>query len=200
MKCIVCLGNPGKKYRYTRHNIGFLAAEEILRRHEPTVEQQNSIMDLLSFSLQNEKILLLIPLTYMNNSGLAVRLVQESYDIRNEDFLIVFDDFQIPFGTLRFRSKGNDGGHNGIGSIIYQLETEEVPRLRIGVGSVGIPEKHTHEAMASYVLSNFTDDEMKSLPLLLPHAEKGIMAWLQFGISKAMSSFNKNFFHDASAL
>ncbi|MBW7888778.1 MAG: aminoacyl-tRNA hydrolase [Bacteroidetes bacterium] len=198
MKCIVCLGNPGKKYRYTRHNIGFLVAENILQHHPPAIERQNALMDLLSFSLQQEKVLLLIPLTYMNNSGTAVQMVKEDYSLSTNDMLVLYDDFQLPFGTLRIRPKGSDGGHNGIGSVIYSLETEAIPRLRVGVQTAEMPDAHTHETMASFVLSNFTESEMKLLPRIIQLAEEAVFSWLQDGIEKTMSVYNKNFFHDTN--
>lgn len=194
MKCIVGLGNPGGNYAPTRHNIGFRIVETIAASHRVLLVPGDGDYYSGVFRLDGDEALLAVPTTYMNNSGMAVRDLCEVYKLSPADVLIVLDDFQIPFGTLRIRPNGSDGGHNGLGSVIYQLETEDVPRLRFGVAGATLPDERTHEAMASYVLRSFEIDEEKKLPMLLEKAADACLAWARDGVQSAMNSFNKNFF------
>ncbi len=140
------------------------------------------------------EVVLVMPQTYMNNSGTAVRELHQKYEIGYDDFMIVYDDFQLPYGTLRMRAKGSDGGHNGMASVIYHLQSDLIPRLRLGVAGSSIPESHTHDAMAEYVLRRFEHDEEKLLPQILHHAIDSLISWANEGIAKTMSVYNKNFF------
>ena len=196
MKCIVALGNPGLKYHNTRHNIGFLTADAILNRQSHEEIFRNT--DLQLFRLKNFECMILFPLTYMNGSGSAVIQVVNEAQIQLDNLLIVFDDFQLPFGTLRLRAKGSDGGHKGIASIIYELQSEEIPRLRIGVGGKDLPIKHTHEEMADYVLSPFNNEEQKILPKLCTVAADACLHWIENDIAATMRLYNKNFFSNAT--
>ncbi len=199
MKCIVGLGNPGNRYRFTRHNIGFLAIDFLIERFKAKSFESTSFYECYQGLLENESLLFVMPQTYMNNSGTAVRELRQKYDLAPADFLILYDDFQLPFGTLRLRPKGSDGGHNGLASIIYQLENDLIPRLRIGVGGKTLPGKHTHETMADYVLSRFDTDEEKLLPQLLNYAHNACVSWVETGIQRTMSVYNRNFFTSANA-
>nr|MBP6673208.1 aminoacyl-tRNA hydrolase [Bacteroidota bacterium] len=125
--------------------------------------------------------------------------VMQKFEIKPENILVVYDDFQIPFGTLRLRPHGTDGGHNGIASVIYHLETDEIHRLRIGVGGTTMPKQHSHESMADYVLSPFDPEEMELLPALFGHLTDACAAWLLLGIQRSMSRYNKDFFSSAGA-
>ena len=140
------------------------------------------------------EVLLVMPQTYMNNSGTAVLELHQKYEIGYDDFMIVYDDFQLPYGTLRMRAKGSDGGHNGMASVIYDLQSDLIPRLRLGVAGSSIPESHTHDAMAEYVLRRFEQDEEKLLPQILHHAADALIGWTYEGIARTMSVYNKNFF------
>lgn len=199
MKCIVGLGNPGSRYKHTRHNIGFLATEFLISKLNAKHFESNELYECYQNSSGEIQLLLLMPQTYMNNSGAAVREILQKYDILFNDFLIVFDDFQLPFGTLRMRVKGSDGGHNGMASVIYHLQSDLVPRLRIGVGGKTIPVDHTHDSMADYVLSPFDAEEEKLLPRLLQHLHDSCLSWNDLGIQKTMSQYNRNFFSSADA-
>ncbi len=199
MKCIVGLGNPGNRYRFTRHNIGFLAIEFLIDKLKAKHFEGNSLYECYQTSLAEESLLFVMPQTYMNNSGIAVREILQKYELAAADFLIVYDDFQIPFGTLRLRPKGSDGGHNGLSSIIYQLESDIVPRLRIGVGGKTAPTEHIRESMADYVLSRFDTDEEKLLPQLLNHTFNACSSWVEVGIQKTMNLYNRNFFTSTNA-
>ncbi len=199
MKCIVGLGNPGNRYRFTRHNIGFLAIEFLIDKFKAKHFEGNSLYECYQTTLAENSVLFVMPQTYMNNSGTAVREIFQKYDLAFADFLILYDDFQIPFGTLRLRPKGSDGGHNGLSSIIYHLENDLVPRLRIGVSGKTMPIEHNRDSMADYVLSRFDADEEKHLPQLLNYTYNASISWVQSGIQETMNHYNRNFFTSANA-
>lgn len=159
----------------------------------------NDLYECSKGSIGVDDVLFVQPQTYMNNSGAAVRELSQKFEIGFNDFLIVFDDFQLPYGTLRMRAKGSDGGHNGMSSVIYHLQSDVIPRLRVGVAGKTIPEHHTHDAMAEYVLKRFDPDEEKLLPQLLQHTTDALMSWMNDGIAKTMSVYNKNFFTPGSS-
>jgi len=199
VKCIVGLGNPGNRYRFTRHNIGFLAIEFLIDKCKAKHVEGNSLYECYQTTLAENSVLFVMPQTYMNNSGTAVREIFQKYDLAFADFLILYDDFQIPFGTLRLRPKGSDGGHNGLSSIIYHLENDLVPRLRIGVSGKTMPIEHNRDSMADYVLSRFDADEEKLLPQLLNYTCNASISWVQSGIQETMNHYNRNFFTSANA-
>jgi PTH1 family peptidyl-tRNA hydrolase len=199
VKCIVGLGNPGSRYRFTRHNIGFLALELMIASFKASHAESNDLFECYQTSIGETPVLFLMPQTYMNNSGVAIREIRQQYDLALEDILVLFDDFQLPFGTLRLRPKGSDGGHNGIASVIYHLQSDLIPRLRIGVGGATLPASHTHEVMADYVLSSFDAEEKELLPRLLHHTQDACVGWIEAGIQKTMSQYNRNFFSSAGA-
>ena len=144
-------------------------------------------------------LVLVFPQTYMNNSGMAVLAAMEQFGVLRDELLVTVDDFQLPFGTLRLREKGSDGGHNGLASIIYHLQSDLFPRLRIGVAGETMPERHTHDAMADYVLDRFSSAEEKVLPQLTRHASDAVVSRIEHGIAKTMSQFNRNFFTSGDA-
>jgi peptidyl-tRNA hydrolase, PTH1 family len=200
VKCIIGLGNPGNEYAATRHNIGFRVIESIvtdrkIQFHPGDGEYYSDVV-----RVGEQELVLALPTTYMNNSGVAALELCRDYHLVPDDLLVVFDDFQLPFGTLRIRPHGSDGGHNGLGSIIYHLETDLIARLRIGVGGATIPSEHSHAAMAGYVLTGFEPEEERQLPLLLAKAADACLSWARDGVPKTMNAFNKNFFSDSVEL
>lgn len=132
----------------------------------------------------DKPLFLLLPLTYMNHSGIAVRDVMRKKEIALEDLLVITDDFQLPFGQLRFRPKGSGGGHNGLASIIEHLGDDQFSRLRIGVGAPA-------GSSTDYVLGNFSKQEQKALKAIIEAAAEGCLVWLNEGINKAMEQYNK---------
>jgi PTH1 family peptidyl-tRNA hydrolase len=198
VKCIIGLGNPGNRYRFTRHNIGFLAAEALIEKVNAKHSESNQLYESYLWSVGENQVLVVMPQTYMNNSGFAARELHQRYQLSYDDFLIMSDDFQLPFGTLRMRAKGSDGGHNGLASVIYHLQSELVPRLRFGVADKAIPENHSHDNMADYVLTRFDAEEEKFLPQLFQFSIEAIQSWVTDGIAKTMSLYNKNFYNPAS--
>lgn len=199
MKCIVGLGNPGSRYKFTRHNVGFLAIEYLIGRFRARHNHSNELYECYDALVDGCNTILVMPQTYMNNSGMAVREILQRYEVAMEDLMVMYDDFQLPFGTIRTRPKGSDGGHNGLASIIYHVQSDLIPRLRIGVGGTTMPEHHTHEIMAEYVLTPFQEEEQKFLPQLLQYAGDACILWMTAGIQKTMSLYNKNFLRSADA-
>lgn len=179
---IVGLGNPGARYAETRHNVGFKVVELLAEKLHLNFRAGKG--DYLIASGASE-ILLLKPLTYMNNSGLAVRHATDYFAIDLARLLIIFDDYQLPLGKLRLRPSGSDGGHNGMASVIQHLGTPEVPRLRLGIGA----EFHKGE-MADYVLTAFSRAENKLLPEIYDRAAEAALCFSRDGMPQAMNKFN----------
>lgn len=180
MKAIIGLGNPEEKYRFTRHNTGFLMMDEILRAHGVSLSDKFN-----SFFGKKGDVLYLLPKTYMNLSGNAVLELANFYKLKNTDILVIYDDATIEFGTFRLKKNGSFGGHNGIKSIINRLGSDKFDRLKVGVGPVPalIP-------IDSFVLGNFSKDEM---PNVLKMAQKSIEVvdcWLKDGMEVAQNKFN----------
>jgi len=152
MKCIIGLGNPGKLYQHTRHNVGFMVIDTLMAHFQVT-PQAKFKSELVQVKINNETVLLVKPLTYMNLSGEAVALVMDYYHIDPKDILVIYDDLDIEVGKIRVREKGSAGGHNGMKSIIQYLHTQEFSRIRIGVGKNALIETK------DYVLGQFMKAE-----------------------------------------
>jgi PTH1 family peptidyl-tRNA hydrolase len=167
MKLIVGLGNPGREYRDTRHNVGFLVVDEIARRHQLTLAMGPAQVPetFVAKKYGTEPLLVAKPLTFMNRSGDSVAGLAHYYDIVAEDLLVVVDETALPFGRLRARARGSAGGHNGLKSIIERLGTTEFPRLRLGVGR-GDPRID----LADHVLAKFESDERAALDEFIARA------------------------------
>ncbi|HEY3383425.1 MAG TPA: aminoacyl-tRNA hydrolase [Vicinamibacterales bacterium] len=186
MKLIVGLGNPGKKYRDTRHNIGFAIADELARRFGTTFEAAPAeALMARARSFGPEGTLLLKPLTMMNLSGFAVSELARYFRIAIGDLLVVADDVNLPLGRLRVRPGGSAGGHNGLRSIIEQLGTQEFARLRVGVGR-GDPRRD----LADYVLAGFDADERPVVTESIGRAADASEMFVAEGIERVMNRFN----------
>ena len=155
MKCIVGLGNIGRKYDGTRHNIGFMVVDELAKKHHIELDKQKFNGLYTVAMINGEKVLLIEPMTYMNLSGEAVRPLMDYYKVALEDLLVLYDDLDMPPGRLRLRQKGSAGGHNGIRSMIQHLGTDQFKRIRIGIGR-----PNGRMSVPNFVLQRFTDDEM----------------------------------------
>jgi PTH1 family peptidyl-tRNA hydrolase len=136
----------------------------------------------------------------MNESGAAVIQIMEQFKIPASDLLIILDDFRLPLGTLRLRVDGSDGGHNGLASIIYQLQTEKIPRLRVGIAGTTCPTQDRKELMSAYVLSPFEKDEIEQAATMITHARDAVLALILHGIEFAMNNFNRSFLDNGLAL
>ena len=186
---MVGLGNPGLKYKFTRHNIGFRIVDSLARDIETEFKKVKSYYSLISRGmLNNHKVMLVKPQTFMNLSGRAVSKVVSYYKIPLQDLLIVYDDLNLEFGQVRIRKKGSTGGHKGIESIMQYLHSEEIPRLRIGIGS---PSVSFNFDCASYVLSNFSDDEEDRIKETIKLSTKAIKTAIEEGFEKAMRKYNR---------
>ena len=184
MKIVVGLGNPGREYAATRHNLGFMVTDELARRAGAAGSRKRFRSEIAEGTLAGEKLILVKPQTYMNLSGHAVREVVNWYRVARADLLVVLDDLDLPFGTLRLRADGSAGGHNGLASILEQLGSRAVPRLRIGIG-------RRPGAATAQVLSRFSAEEEKELPSVVAAAADCAVLWIEEGITTAMNRCNR---------
>lgn len=183
MKLIVGLGNPGKQYENTRHNVGFRVIDCLAEKLDCTVEKEKYKALVGECWLGGEKLLLVKPQTYMNLSGEAVAALANFYKIGTEEIIAVYDDLALETGRLRIRTKGSHGGHNGMRSIIALLKTEKFARLRIGIGKPEI-------AVSDYVLGKFSSAEELLIAQAVAGAAEAVMLIVEKGIDKAMNRFN----------
>lgn len=174
---IVGLGNPGKEFDDTRHNIGFRALRAFAEKFGLTFKYSAKVRgDVAIGEIEGKKIILLLPTEYMNLSGISVKLCQSYYKIAPKDALVVCDDIAIPFATCRFRYQGSSGGHNGLKSVEAELGTNEYPRLRIGIGD------REYGDLADYVLGRFTEAEKQDLPRIFKGVIGVLELWLSGGV------------------
>ncbi len=186
---LVALGNPGASYTFTRHNIGWLTADLIAARHHAGWTLQKHWQCLVANA---NPLLLLKPLTFMNLSGEAVQPVVAFYKIPLERVLVVLDDVSLPFGVLRLRTSGSDGGHNGLKSILGRFGSTACPRLRLGIGGSNPEDRAVpSQNLADFVLSPFNTDERTRLPAFLEKAADCVECILKSGIDTAMNRFNQ---------
>ncbi len=185
MKLIIGLGNPGDKYRGTRHNMGFGVIEELADRWNIPVKNKEMKGLVGKGIYRGEKVILVKPQTFMNNSGECVRPLVMYYGIAAEDIIVVYDDVNLEPGHIRIRAKGSAGGHNGMKSIIAHLGTEEFARVRIGVG-----EKPEHFDLADWVLSRFPRDLEDDARRGIENGARAVETILGEGIAAAMNLFN----------
>ena len=184
---IIGLRNPGNKYSESRHNAGAMVVSKLSTRFNIPINVQNVSSIVGKGSIEEMAINLILPKTYMNDSGSAVIEFMDREATGNNNILIVYDDKDLPLGKIRLRPNGSAGGHNGVKSIIDVLGTEEFPRLRIGIGnSLG----RQHKDVIDYVLGRFTKEEQELLEQTLTIAVDCIEAYIKLGIEKAMNQFN----------
>lgn len=182
---VVGLGNPGKQYERTRHNIGFMVVDALAARHDLRLNRSKHEADVVRADLRGAPVILAKPLTYMNDSGYAVgRLARYSHTPPGH-VLVICDDLDLPFGTIRVRPGGSSGGQRGLQSVIHVLGTNEVPRLRLGVGR---PPGDT----VAHVLQAFPPSQAELLPALLDIACDAVTAALTDGVSNAMNRYNRD--------
>lgn len=185
MKLIVGLGNPGIEYKSTRHNIGFLAADNIAARNSIAFKESSFNSQLSIGTAFEENILIAKPRTYMNLSGKAVSGIAEHHDIRPADIIVIHDDMDIEFGRIKIKTRGGSAGHRGIDSIIYNLQNDEFIRIRAGIGK---PSEET-EAI-DYVLQKFSETENKLLTTVLDNIYDCIETIIMSGSEAAMNKFH----------
>ena len=183
---LVCLGNPGDKYENTRHNVGFMVADEVAERQNKPIQRLKFKALTNIFTISGEKVLVMKPITYMNLSGEAVRLAADFYKVPPERILVVSDDTALPVGRLRIRLKGSAGGHNGLKSIIQHLGTDQFPRLRVGVGE----KPHPDYDLADWVLGKFQGEDKKAIDTAIKRAADAVECVMEQGLDRAMGKFN----------
>jgi PTH1 family peptidyl-tRNA hydrolase len=185
MKLIVGLGNPGKKYADTRHNVGFAVAGLLARRFGQTKPRAKFRGEVVEANVGGERVLLLCPHTYMNRSGASVLAARDFFKIDDADLLIVCDDVNLPLAKLRCRARGSSGGQKGLADIIRCLGTQELARVRIGIGSP--PDGWD---VAAYVLSRFHADEIEPIQTAVERAANAAADWTREGIETCMNRYN----------
>jgi peptidyl-tRNA hydrolase, PTH1 family len=182
IRLVAGLGNPGAEYEQTRHNIGFVVLD-LLAQESGIVWERSKKWDALWG--KGERGVLVKPLSYMNRSGLPLAAVADFYKIAPEEILVVLDDFALPLGRLRLRVDGGPGGHNGLESVIVELGTEEIPRLRIGIGAA------PNEGAVDYVLGRFFEEEKPLLQTTIMRAGEAVNCAIDKGMVSAMNTFNQ---------
>jgi len=195
LKIIAGLGNPGRTYAKTRHNLGFMLLDRLAgiygidfsgRLFKAFIAEE-TLRFPSTEGIISEKIVLVKPQTYMNLSGESIVPLVNWYKAELKNILIICDDFNLPVGTLRFRGKGSSGGHNGLKSIINLLGTDNFPRLRIGIGS------SEEDEARNFVLSHLSDKDMEFFSTIIDKGAEGVNTFIKSGIDRAMADYNKNF-------
>ena len=185
MYFIVGLGNPGLQYENTRHNVGFMTIDYLANKYDIDVRKSKFKSLYGQGEISGHKVMLIKPQTYMNNSGEAVRELINFYRFDIDKLIVIYDDIDIDFGTIRIRKKGSAGSHNGMKSIIYQIQDDQFPRIKVSIGKK--PEKWD---LANFVLSGFSKEEVKILEDEIRLAVEGIEIILEEDIDKAMNKCN----------
>ncbi|NOQ40510.1 MAG: aminoacyl-tRNA hydrolase [Anaerolineales bacterium] len=184
---IVGLGNPGREYRNNRHNIGFMVLDQLAGKLDTSFSKMKMNALMTAVRYKGCRIILLKPQTFMNLSGKAAASFIRFYKLPLENLLVVYDDVDLPFQTLRMRPNGGDAGQKGVRSIIQELGTKDFPRLRVGINR-----PPGRMSVSSYVLLNFSDQEVETLPFVLDQAADAILAFVELGLNQAMTTFNQN--------
>lgn len=184
MYIIAGLGNPGKEYAGTRHNVGFDAIDCLAQKYNANLNKLkfNSVYG--EININGEKVMLVKPVTYMNRSGIAIAEIVKFYKVPIKNLVVIYDDIDIPPGTLRIRPHGSSGTHNGMKSIIYQLQDDKFPRLRIGIG------RNPDMDLADYVLQRFSKDQREKIDNIIKSASEAVEEIIFKSLDSAMQKFN----------
>ncbi|SHI07298.1 aminoacyl-tRNA hydrolase [Sporanaerobacter acetigenes] len=185
MYAVVGLGNPGKEYENTRHNIGFDTVELLAQRNNININKIKFKAVYGEGQIGNQKIILIKPQTYMNNSGMSVLELYKFYKIPIEKIIVVVDDIDIQFGTIRIKRKGSAGTHNGMKSIIYHLQNDDFPRVKVGIGS-----PKPGQDLAQFVLSRFSKEERQTIDHTIELACEAIETTINKDLNNAMNIYN----------
>ncbi len=186
MKLVAGLGNPGRPYAGTRHNVGFEVIDELARRHQVGFEAAPADAMMGKWRRDGDVVLLVKPLTFMNLSGVSVGQLLRYFKIDVADLLVICDDVNLPLGRLRVRGSGSEGGHNGLRSMAQQLGTAEYPRLRVGVGR-----GDARRDLADHVLAGFAPEEQPGVDEAVTRAAEAVECWVLDGLAKTMNVFNR---------
>jgi len=186
IRLVAGLGNPGPEYAATRHNIGFMVVDQLAAQFGSAWEKSVPHARENVLLAKCGAVLLVKPLSFINRSGYPLFSVAQFYKIDPQEILVALDDFALPLGRLRLRTGGGPGGHNGLESVIVQFGTEEIPRLRIGIGAA------PREGSADYVLSRFFDEEKPIVRSTIDRAVEALKCAIDNGLVSAMNTFNKS--------
>lgn len=184
--CIVGLGNPGRQYEETKHNVGFQVIDKIAEKYDIKVDKFKNKALVGDGMMREKRVLLVKPQTFMNLSGESVREIVNFYKIPQERFVVIFDDTSLPCGSVRIREKGSHGGHNGIRNIIDQMGTDQFYRIKVGIG-----EKPSGWDLADYVLGKFNVEDLPAMEEGMDKAVKGVELMLSRGIAEAANRVNQ---------
>lgn len=184
MKCLIGLGNPGSEYEETKHNLGYVVIDRIAQRKRTTLKPGSG--PYWESKDRTGSFLLIKPTTSMNESGVAVLALKDKYEFSPSDMLVIYDDLDLPLGSVRIREKGGAGGHHGMESIIYHLRSEDFPRIRLGIDSV---ERDSDDV--EFVLSRFSEDQIGDIRNMVDYAADGALEFVYSDIQKSMNKFNK---------
>ena len=184
---IVGLGNPGREYRNNRHNIGFMVLDQLAGRLDSSFSRMKMDALMTAVRYKGQRIILIKPQSFMNLSGKAVASFVRFYKLPLNNLLVVYDDVDLPFQTLRMKPDGGDAGQKGVQSIIQELGTKEFPRLRLGINR-----PPGRMSVSSYVLLDFSDQEGETLPFVLDQAADAILAFIEMGLNQAMTIYNQS--------
>jgi len=185
MKLVVGLGNPGRKYQDTRHNVGFEVLNELVRRFPGDRPKGRFSGETMDLAVAGQKILLLWPHTFMNVSGKSILAARDFYKIEDENLLVFCDDFKLPLGKLRLRASGSSGGQKGLDDCLRRLGTQRLSRLRLGIGPV--PERWD---VADFVLGKFDESDQPPVQQMVKRSADAVETWVSSGIKEAMNRFN----------
>ena len=192
MYVIVGLGNPGKRYEHTKHNIGFIALDVLAEKHGIKINTIKHKALVGEGRIAGQKVILVKPQTYMNISGQSVREVVSYYKIQMDQLIVVYDDVDLPMGRIRIRERGSAGTHNGMRSILYDLQEDGFPRIRIGIGG------EVRGDLANYVISGFSSGEKSRMEEAVLRAVGAMECILEDGVAKAMNDYNAKENEEAS--
>lgn len=185
MYVVVGLGNPGKDYTNTRHNVGFDTLDLLAKRNNININKIKFKSVFGEGNIGNKKVLLVKPQTFMNNSGIAVSEILQFYKMPIENIIVIVDDVDIEFSSIRIRAKGSSGSHNGLKSIIYHLQNDGFPRVKIGIGK-----KYESQDLADFVLSRFSKNERVDMEISFVNAAEAVETIIREGIDPAMNKYN----------
>lgn len=185
MYVIVGLGNPGKEYRDTRHNIGFKVIDLLGERNDIDIRKIKFKSVYGEGYINGEKVILVKPQTYMNNSGVAIREIMEYFKIPMDKLLIIVDDIDIDFASIRIKKKGSAGSHNGLKSVIYQLKDDKFPRIKIGIGK-----RYKRQDLSDFVLSKFREEEIDDIKISIINAAEAVETIVGEDLNTAMNKYN----------
>ncbi|MBA3337260.1 MAG: aminoacyl-tRNA hydrolase [Chloroflexia bacterium] len=184
MRIVIGLGNPGRDYAATRHNVGYMVVDELARRGGGTTWRKRFRSEIAELVVNDQKWVLVKPQTFMNLSGHAAREVVNWYHVPQDNLLVIHDDLDLPFGILRLRARGSAGGHNGMKSLIELLGGSEISRLKVGVG-------RGRSNATAHVLARFSPEEEKELEEIIERASNVVLDWSRRGILNVMNEINQ---------